>query len=81
MGLPVGPDAFGLRQHCLWLSYSRYARSSLLGSLQNHLGQLYWVLRDGPWEVVNAARVINLRVHETITSQNSRPDLGQNGPI
>ena len=76
MGLPVGPDAFGLRQRGVWFSYSRHARSSLLGSLQNHLGQWYWVCRDGPWEMVNAARVINLRVRETITSQNSRPDLG-----
>jgi hypothetical protein len=81
VGLPVGPDAFGLRQRGVWFSYSRHARSSLLGSLQNHLGQLYGVCRDGPWEIVNAARVINLRVHETITSQNSRQNLCQIGPL
>ena len=49
VGLPVGPDAFGLHRRCSSLSYSRYARSSLLGSLQNRRGQLYWVYRDGPY--------------------------------
>ncbi len=34
MGLPAGPDAFGLRRRRSSLPYSRYARSSLLGSLQ-----------------------------------------------
>jgi len=44
MGLPVkGRDAFGLRQRRSSLSYSRYARSSLLGSLQKRRGQLYQV--------------------------------------
>ena len=48
MGLPVGPDAFGLRRRRSSLPYSRYARSSLLGSLQNRLGQLSRLFRDGP---------------------------------
>ena len=43
-----GPDAFGLRRRRSSLPYSRYARSSLLGSLQNRLGQLSRLFRDGP---------------------------------
>ena len=48
MGLPGGPDAFGLRRRRSSLPYSRYARSSLLGSLHNRLGQLSRLCRDGP---------------------------------
>ncbi len=48
MGLHGGPDAFGLRRRRSSLPYSRYARSSLLGSLQNRLGQLTRLFRDGP---------------------------------
>ncbi len=48
MGLPGGPDAFGLRRRHSSLPYSQYARSSLLGSLQNRLGQLSRLFRDGP---------------------------------
>ncbi len=48
MGLPGGPDAFGLRRRRSSLPYSRDARSSLLGSLQNRLGQLSRLFRDGP---------------------------------
>jgi len=48
MGLPVGPDAFGLCRRRSSLPYFRYARSSLLGSLQNRLGQLYRLFCDGP---------------------------------
>jgi hypothetical protein len=48
MGLPGGPDAFGLRRRRSSLPYSRYAHSLLLGSLQNRLGQLNRLFRDGP---------------------------------
>jgi len=48
MGLPVGPGRFWAAPASLILPYSRYARSSLLGSLQNRLGPWYWVFRDGP---------------------------------
>jgi hypothetical protein len=48
MGLTVGPDTFGLRRRRSLFPYSRYARSFLLGSLQNRHGQLYRLFRDEP---------------------------------